>query len=226
MNNILVVGADRGIANAICKQLHARGEHVIAACMGEGECFGEGGVDTIGGIDVTSDAAVRKLVQGLHARNARLDWVLHVAGVLGLDELGKIDYGDMRRQFEINTLGPLRVVEACIPFVAQGSKIGIVTSRVGSLGDNGSGGMYAYRVSKAGANMVALNLHHDLSKRGVAVVALHPGMVATDLTKDYPGTFNYIQPEDAARGLIARMDELTLATSGEFRHANGDRLLW
>ena len=81
MNNILVVGADRGIANAICKQLHARGEHVIAACMGEGECFGEGGVDTIGGIDVTSDAAVRKLVQGLHARNARLDWVLHVAGV-------------------------------------------------------------------------------------------------------------------------------------------------
>lgn len=226
MNNILVVGADRGIANAICKQLHARGEHVIAACMGEGEGFGEGGVDTIGGIDVTSDAAVRKLVQGLHARNARLDWVLHVAGVLGLDELGKIDYGDMRRQFEINTLGPLRVVEACIPFVAQGSKIGIVTSRVGSLGDNGSGGMYAYRVSKAGANMVALNLHHDLSKRGVAVVALHPGMVATDLTKDYPGTFNYIQPEDAARGLIARMDELTLATSGEFRHANGDRLLW
>ena len=226
MNNILVVGADRGIANAICKQLHARGEHVIAACMGEGECFGEGGVDTIGGIDVTSDAAVRKLVQGLHARNARLDWVLHVAGVLGLDDLGKIDYGDMRRQFEINTLGPLRVVEACIPFVAQGSKIGIVTSRVGSLGDNGSGGMYAYRVSKAGANMVALNLHHDLSKRGVAVVALHPGMVATDLTKDYPGTFNYIQPEDAARGLIARMDELTLATSGEFRHANGDRLLW
>lgn len=226
MNNILVVGADRGIANAICKQLHARGEHVIAACMGEGEGFGEGGVDTIGGIDVTSDAAVRKLVQGLHARNARLDWVLHVAGVLGLDELGKIDYGDMRRQFEINTLGPLRVVEACIPFVAQGSKIGIVTSRVGSLGDNGSGGMYAYRVSKAGANMVALNLHHDLSKRGVAVVALHPGMVATDLTKDYPGNHAYIQPGEAAAGLVARMDELDLASSGQFRHAKGDRLVW
>jgi NAD(P)-dependent dehydrogenase (short-subunit alcohol dehydrogenase family) len=146
--------------------------------------------------------------------------------VLGLDELGAIDYDDMRRQFEINTLGPLRVVEACIPFVGSGSKVGIVTSRVGSLGDNGSGGMYAYRVSKAGANMVALNLHHDLSKRGIAVVALHPGMVATDLTKDYPGNFNYIQPEEAARGLIARMDELTTASSGQFRHANGDKLLW
>ena len=226
MNSILVVGADRGIANAICRQLHARGDRVIAACLGEGEGFAEGGIDSIGGIDVTSDAAVGKLVEGLHARSARLDWVLHVAGVLGLDELGKIDYDDMRRQFEINTLGPLRVAEACIPFVGPGSKLGIVTSRVGSLGDNGSGGMYAYRVSKAGANMVALNLHHDLNKRGMAVVALHPGMVATDLTRDYPGNFNYIQPEEAARGLIARMDELTPASSGQFRHANGDKLLW
>ena len=106
------------------------------------------------------------------------------------------------------------------------AKLGIVTSRVGSLGDNSSGGMYAYRVSKAAANMVALNLHHDLSKRSIAVVALHPGMVATDLTKDYPGTYNYIQPEDAARGLIARMDELALESSGQFRHANGDALIW
>ena len=226
MNSILVVGADRGIANAICRQLHARGDRVIAACLGEGEGFAEGGIDSIGGIDVTSDAAVGKLVEGLHARSARLDWVLHVAGVLGLDELGKIDYDDMRRQFEINTLGPLRVTEACVPFMRPGSKLGIVTSRVGSLGDNGSGGMYAYRVSKAGANMVALNLHHDLSKRGIAVVALHPGMVATDLTKNYPGNHNYIQPEDAARGLIARMDELTPESSGQFRHANGDKLLW
>jgi NAD(P)-dependent dehydrogenase (short-subunit alcohol dehydrogenase family) len=226
MNSILVVGADRGIANAICRQLDARGDRVIAACLNEGEGFAEGGVDTIGGVDVTSDAAVRKLVEGLLGRSARLDWVLHVAGVLGLDELGKIDYDDMRRQFEINTLGPLRVAEACIPFMGSGAKLGIVTSRVGSLGDNGSGGMYAYRVSKAGANMVALNLHHDLSKRGISVVALHPGMVATDLTKDYPGNFNYIQPEEAARGLIARMDELSPASSGQFRHANGDKLLW
>jgi NAD(P)-dependent dehydrogenase (short-subunit alcohol dehydrogenase family) len=226
MKNILVVGADRGIANAACLLLQARGERVIAACMGQGEGFGEGGVDTIGDIDVTSAEAVGNLVEALKTRRLQLDWLLHVAGVLGLDELGRIDYDDMRRQFEINTLGPLRVVEACTPFLGQGSKVGIVTSRVGSLSDNGSGGMYAYRVSKAGANMVSLNLHHDLSKRGIAVVALHPGMVATELTKNYPGNFNYIQPADAARGLIARMDELELSASGRFRHANGDNLPW
>jgi NAD(P)-dependent dehydrogenase (short-subunit alcohol dehydrogenase family) len=226
MSNILVVGADRGIANAITLQLSNRGDHVIAATLGPAEGFSPRGVDVIGGIDVTSDSAGPRLVEGLDRRKMKLDWVLHVAGVLGLDELGRIDYAEMRRQFEVNTLGPLRVVEACLPFLGKGSKVGIVTSRVGSLGDNTSGGMYAYRVSKAGANMVALNLHHDLSKRGIAVVALHPGMVATDLTKDYPGSHAYIKPEEAAAGLIARMDELELATSGQFRHAKGDQLAW
>ena len=226
MKNILVVGADRGIAYATCLQLQARGDRVIAACLGKGESFDGSGVDTISDINVTSAKVAEKLTAALSKRQVQLDWLLHVAGVLGLDELGKIDYDDMRRQFEINTLGPLRVIEACAPFLGQGSKVGIVTSRVGSLNDNGSGGMYAYRVSKAGANMVALNLHHDLGKRGIAVVALHPGMVATALTKDYPGTFNYIQPADAARGLIARMDELDLSSSGQFLHANGDKLPW
>lgn len=224
MLNILVVGADRGIANAACRQLAARGERVIAACLGEGEGFSEGGIDSIGSIDVTSAQAVSRLVEALDKRKLKLDWLLHVAGVLGLDELGRIDYDDMRRQYEINTLGPLRVVEACLPFLGSGAKVGIVTSRVGSLADNGSGGMYAYRVSKVGANMVALNLHHDLSKRGIAVVALHPGMVATELTRGVAGTF--IQPDEAAAGLIARMNELDLAGSGQFRHAKGDRLPW
>lgn len=224
MSLALVVGADRGIAHAICRQLAGRGDQVIAACLGEQSDLASLGIRVEPKVDVTSDAAVARLAERL--RGTRLDWLLHVAGVLGVDEFGAIDFGDMRRQFEINTLGPLRVVQALAGCLGAGSKVGIVTSRVGSLADNGSGGLYAYRVSKAGANMVALNLHHDLSKRGIAVVALHPGTVATDLTKGFPGNLNYIQPEEAAAGLIRRMDELTLASSGEFRHANGQKLPW
>jgi NAD(P)-dependent dehydrogenase (short-subunit alcohol dehydrogenase family) len=220
----LVVGADRGIAHAICRQLAARGDQVIAACLGPESDLARLGVRVETGIDVTSDQAVARLADRL--RGVRLDWLLHVAGVLGVDEFGAIDFDDMRRQFEINTLGPLRVAQALAGCLGAGSKVGIVTSRVGSLADNGSGGLYAYRVSKAGANMVALNLHHDLSKRGIAVVALHPGTVATDLTKNFPGNLTYIQPDEAAAGLIRRMDELTLASSGEFRHANGQKLPW
>jgi NAD(P)-dependent dehydrogenase (short-subunit alcohol dehydrogenase family) len=220
----LVVGADRGIANAVCRQLAARGDQVIAACLGEGADLLGRGMRVEAQVDVTSDEAVDRLAQ--HLRGIRLDWLLHVAGVLGIDEFGAVDFADMRRQFEINTVGPLRVVQALAQCLGAGSKVGIVTSRVGSLADNGSGGLYAYRISKAGANMVALNLHHDLSKRGIAVVALHPGTVATDLTKGFPGNLSYIQPEEAAAGLIRRMDELTLASSGEFRHANGQKLPW
>jgi NAD(P)-dependent dehydrogenase (short-subunit alcohol dehydrogenase family) len=227
MATILVVGADRGIAHAVALQLKARGDRVTAACLGGGEDLARENIDVEPRIDVTSDEDVARLAARLKARLERLDWVLHVAGVLGLDALGTIDFREMRRQLEINTLGPLRLAQAVLPLLGAGSKLGIVTSRVGSLADNASGGMYAYRVSKAGANMVALNLHHDLVKRGVAVVALHPGMVATELTKGYPGSHNYIQPAAAAAGLIRCMDELTLATSGQFRHAvTGEPLPW
>ncbi len=226
MATVLVVGADRGIANCIATQLHQRGDEVIAACLGDGEDLTRQGIRVEPEVDVTSDIAVRRLAGRLGASAARLDWLMHVAGVLGLDELGAIDYNDVRRQFEINAIGPLRTVEALRNLLTDDAKVGIVTSRVGSLGDNGSGGMYAYRMSKAAANMATLNLHHDLSPRGVSVLALHPGMVATDLTKDFPGNHAYIQPEEAATGLIRNMDELTIKTSGRFQHSNGEYLPW
>lgn len=225
MGTTLVVGADRGIAHALCLQLHARGEHVIAACLDDNPALRALGLRVETGVDVTSDAAVQALAQRLGREEIRLACLLHVAGVLGLDRLGEIDFDDMRRQFEINALGPLRVVQALLPCLAAGSKVGIVTSRVASLADNSSGGMYAYRVSKAAANMVGLNLHHDLQPRGIAVVLLHPGAVATQLTRDFPQQ-GFIAPEAAAAGLLRRIDELTPQTSGRFLHANGAELPW
>jgi 2-glutathionyl-2-methylbut-3-en-1-ol dehydrogenase len=226
MPTVLVVGADRGIAHSISRQLHERGDAVIAACLAGNDELATAGIRVEGGVDVTSQPSVDALAAKLTVEGAKIDVLVHVAGVLGLDELGSIDYDDVRRQFEINTIGPLRTVEALRDLLYEGSKVGIVTSRVGSLADNGSGGMYAYRVSKAGANMVALNLHHDLSKRGVSVLALHPGMVATALTKDYPGDYDYITPDQAAAGLIADLDALTQETSGRFQHSNGTFLPW
>ena len=226
MATCLVIGADRGIGLSICRQLAARGDTVVSVCLGRGEAYDGAGIDAITGIDVTSGDDIASMAAALAARSDRIDWLIHVAGVLGLDELGKLDFDDVRRQIEINTIGPLRAIEAALPYLAADAKVGIVTSRVGSLSDNGSGQMYAYRVSKAGANMVALNLHHDLSRRGIAVAALHPGMVATDLTRDIPGDFQYIAPDKAAAGLIRRMDILDLETSGRFWHANGEELAW
>jgi len=226
MATYLIIGADRGIGYSVCRQLSDRGDKVVSVCMGTGDAYSGTVIEVVPNIDVTSDSAIAEMAAALTARDETIDILIHVAGVLGLDELGKIDYDDVRRQFEINTIGPLRAVEAALPHLAPNAKIGVITSRVGSLSDNGSGQMYAYRISKAGANMVTLNLHHDLSERGIAVAALHPGMVATDLTKDFPGDFDYITPDEAAEGLLHRMDMLSLETSGRFWHANGEELAW
>lgn len=226
MSTAVVIGADRGIAHEIARQLHERGDTVIAACVTGNDALVAAGVTVEGGVDVTSQDAVDKFAAKLGEQGVTIDALYHVAGVMWLDELGSIDYDRFTKQFEINTIGPLRTVEALRDLLGAGSKVGIVTSRVGSLVDNSSGGMYSYRISKAAANMVALNLHHDLAKRGISVLALHPGMVATDLTKDFPGDHAYIQPDQAAAGLIANIDALTAETSGKFQHSNGQFLDW
>ena len=151
-----------------------------------------------------------------------IDVIINNAGILRRDNaLGEIDYESMLEQYRVNTLGPLRVTEALRDNLTEGSKVAIVTSRVGSIEDNSSGGNYGYRASKAAVNMVGTNLMHELKPRGIAVVLLHPGLVATDTTG---GTG--IEPSDSARGLIQRIDELSTATSGGFWHAEGYELPW
>jgi NAD(P)-dependent dehydrogenase (short-subunit alcohol dehydrogenase family) len=222
----VVVGADKGIGLEIVKALAARAEQdVVAVCLGDGKEAAPHAT-VIDGVNVTSGADVARMAAQLRERFNTIDTLFHISGIMSMDILGELDFEQAKREFDVNALGPLRTVEACLKLLAEGSKVGIVTSRIGSLSDNSSGGQYAYRLSKVAANMAGLNLHHDLSKRGIAVRMLHPGMVKTDLVKIYPGEFNYITPAEAAAGLIARMDELTLASSGEFRHANGELLPW
>jgi NAD(P)-dependent dehydrogenase (short-subunit alcohol dehydrogenase family) len=93
---------------------------------------------------------------------------------------------------------------------------------MGSIGDNTSGSHYGYRMSKAALNIAGVSLAKDLAPRGVAVAILHPGMVKTDMIAGH----GQVEPLDAARGLVARLDALTLETSGGFWHANGERLPW
>lgn len=224
MSVVFVTGCDKGIGRAMALQLHERGDTVIAACLGDSEELRSKGIQVEPNIDVCDDAAVKAMAKRLKDAGTKIDALIHVSGVLGVDKFGEIDYDDVRRQFEINTIGPLRVVESLADCLDDGSRVGIVTSRVGSLADNGSGGLYAYRVSKCAANMVGVNLYHDLKGRGVAVVLLHPGMVNTDLTRGFDGDF--IEPEESAAGLIKIVDNAKIGDGPEFRHTNGELLPW
>ena len=223
----VVTGADRGIGEALCIELSARGDQVIAVCLKDSEELRARGIEVAPGIDVTSDAAVARLVAQVGDRP--LDVLIHNAGLVIEGALGAFDFAAFQSEYAVNALGPLRVTQALLPRLGEGAKIGIITSRVGSLGENMSGGLYGYRMSKAAGNMAGLCLARDLKSRGIAVICLHPGSVRTEMTRGLTDTAvmgTLVDPIVAARGLIARIDELNLENSGSFRHANGETLPW
>src|SRR6185369_1921999 len=138
------------------------------------------GVRVEAGLDVTSDRALSDLAGRL--RGVHVDVLIANAGILRDDALEDVDLGEAREQIEVNALSALRTVKALLPNLAKGSKIGLITSRMGSIADNSSGGYYGYRMSKAALNAAGVSLAHDLKARGIAVVMLHPGPVRTEMT--------------------------------------------
>ena len=223
MQTILITGANRGIGLALSQHYQARGDRVVAVCRRSSAELDACGAQVESGIDVSDDTAVAVLAERL--AGMRFDVLVLNAGVLARDELGQIGgdgFDAMRHQFEVNALGPLRVAQALLEHLADGARIGIITSRMGSMADNGSGGYYGYRASKAAVNAIGRSLAMDLRPRGVAVFLLHPGFVATDMV----GGRGEVSPEHAASQLIQRLDTLTLNETGTFWHANGTELPW
>jgi len=219
MAHWLVTGSNRGIGLELCRQLAARGETVIAVCRSTSEELEHLGVRVESGIELTDEAAIADLVQRL--AGIELAGMILNAGILEGDGLDSVSAASVRRQFDANALAPLLLSRALLGNLSRGSKLALITSRMGSIDDNGSGGYYGYRMSKTALNMAGRSLAIDLQPRGIAVAILHPGMVATRMVG-----FAGIPPAEAARGLLTRIDALSLATSGSFWHANGEPLPW
>lgn len=220
MATALVTGANRGIGLSFVKLLKARGDHVVAACRRESPELDELGAEVASGVDVTSDKSLNLLAEKLKGR--RLDLLINNAGLLSHEAFPKLDFAAIQRQMEVNAYGPLRVTAKLADLLGPGSKVALITSRMGSIADNGSGGYYGYRMSKAALNAAGKSLSIDLAASGVAVAILHPGYVKTDMT----GHGGNVAPDDAARDLLKLIDALSLETSGSFWHANGEILPW
>ncbi|TGG95328.1 SDR family oxidoreductase [Natronospirillum operosum] len=216
----LITGANRGIGLALATQLATEGWQVIGVCRQSSDELDATAERVITALDVTRPEDVQRLIDELGA--TRLDLLINNAGLLEDNVLGEIDYDSLRRMMEINAYAPLRVTEALLDHLNKGAKVGLITSRMGSIADNDSGGRYGYRASKAALNAFGKSLAVDLQPRGIAVALLHPGYVKTRMV-NFGGM---ITPEEAARGILQRLQALTVDNSGTFWHSNGEELPW
>jgi len=220
MPNAIVTGANRGIGLEFCRVLADRGYSVSALCRQSSAELQTLPVNVHDGYDVTDAAAVAAYAEKLAP--ASIDLLINNAGILRSESLSSMDFDSMRQQFEVNALGPLRVTHSLIPALKRGAKIALITSRMGSIADNESGGRYGYRMSKAALNIAGVSLAKDLEALDIAVAILHPGYVRTDMT-NHSGI---IEPQESVAGLLERIDQLTMETSGSFWHTNGELLPW
>ncbi|MCK4492417.1 MAG: SDR family oxidoreductase [Methylococcales bacterium] len=220
---VLITGSNRGIGLALCQQLKHKGFHVIATCRQRSKALVALEVEIIENVDVSDQKSLLTLAKHLSGR--KLNWLINNAGIangISMDHLDEDSIISCKRMFEVNSLGTLLTTQALLDTMSEGSKVGIITSRMGSMDDNDSGGSYGYRMSKAAVNAVGKSLSVDLKPQGIAVAILHPGWVKTDMT-NHSGL---MEVDESALGLIARMEALTLENTGSFWHSNGELLPW
>ena len=221
MVTYLITGANRGIGLEFCRQLKQRGDHVIAVCREVSEELLELDVSIETGIDITSDTDINGLIKKINGQ--KIDVLINNAGIIERVTLDNLDINSIRQQFEVNAIAPLRFTNTLLPNLTTGSKIILMTSRMGSIEDNTSGSSYGYRMSKVALCMAGKSLSVDLKPKNIAVAILHPGLVKTRMTNFTP---NGITPEKSVKGLIARIDQLNLENTGTFWHSNGEILPW
>ncbi len=217
----LITGANRGIGLELVKQLKNRGESVIATCRSTSTELNALSVRVEAGIDITSSESVIKLRDSL--KDTKIDVLIQNAGIAEFNSLSNLDPQSIVDQFKVNALSPLCFVQTMLNHLSKSAKIALISSRMGSIEDNSSGGSYGYRMSKVALCMAGKSLAVDLKPKDISVAILHPGLVSTRMTGF---TANGIHPKESVKGLIERIDELTLDNTGTFWHSNGEILPW
>jgi NAD(P)-dependent dehydrogenase (short-subunit alcohol dehydrogenase family) len=227
---VLVSGANRGLGLEFVRQYAADGWKVYAACRDPRKAAelgrlaaGNGRIEVLA-MDVANGASVAAAAGRI--AGAPIDLLVNNAGVGSPkgQKLGSLDYAAWARVLDINTLGPVRVTEAFLPNLERGGgkKVVTITSKMGSIDDNGSGGSYAYRTSKTAVNMAVKSLSIDLAPRGITCIVVHPGWVRTDMG----GPSGLISPEESISGIRRVIARLTPADAGGFFNYDGKPIAW
>lgn len=232
MPSVLITGANRGLGLEFAKQ-YGEADWLVMACCRDPEKARElkalaeafQGRLSVHPLDVRLPESVSTLAGAL--RGQPLDILLNNAGIYGderHDDFGRIDYDRWAETFSVNVMGPMRMAEAFLDNVSRSQRkiIACVSSRMGSVADNTSGGSYLYRSSKAALNAIVKSLSVDLREKGITVVALHPGWVSTDMGGPNAPT----RPQESIQGLRKVLEGLKVADSGKFLSHDGSEVPW
>ncbi|NQZ56675.1 MAG: SDR family oxidoreductase [Lentisphaeraceae bacterium] len=218
--NVVLTGANRGIGLALVQQYLADDYQVWATCRQTSSELTQTQARVIEDIDLSTVDFPKKLQAAL--KGVQIDLLINNAGIFQNEMLGNIDYEALQKQFTVNAIAPLKVTEALLPQLNTNAKIALITSRMGSIGDNTSGGYYGYRMSKTALNSAGQSLAQDLKEQGISLAILHPGFVQTDMV----GHQGDISTETAATRLKQVIENLSLENTGTFWHSNGSELPW
>jgi NAD(P)-dependent dehydrogenase (short-subunit alcohol dehydrogenase family) len=226
----LVTGANRGLGLEFVRQLLARGDRVVATCRHPGKATA---LNPLAGefpgrlhvlpLDVADPKSIAELARELPLVCATLDLLVNGAGVLHSGErFGSVSAATLDDSFRTNARGPLLLVQALAPLLADGARVANITSELGSIAALTRFGTPSYNISKAAQNMVTALLAKALAARGIIVLALHPGWVQTDMG----GSGATLAPAQSVQGLLQVIDGATLQSSGQFFDWHGDALSW
>lgn len=229
-NTILITGSNRGIGLELVKQYAGAGWHVYACCRQPDRAKALAAIAansnqvSIHILDVKDTDQIRSLATEL--KEVAIDILFNNAGVYGQDDayFGNTDEAQWLECFRVNTIAPMKMMEAFVDNVAASKYklIATMSSKMGSIADNSSGGSYAYRSSKAAVNAVMKSAAIDLQPKGIKVTVLHPGWVLTDMG----GPNAEITVEECVKNLRRNLDAVTLENSGTFFEIDGSVIPW
>ncbi|MCP4949594.1 MAG: SDR family NAD(P)-dependent oxidoreductase, partial [Aestuariibacter sp.] len=177
--NVVITGANRGIGLAMTQQFVTAGHRVYGLCRNVSDALADSGATVIDGVDVGNPDTLPGSLSAL--KDVSIDLLINNAGVLANERIDEWQPNTIDYQFRVNAMGPLLVTQCLLDNLQDGAKVALITSRMGSMADNGSGGYYGYRMSKAALNAAGVSMARDLAPRGVAVGLFHPGFVQTDM---------------------------------------------
>jgi NAD(P)-dependent dehydrogenase (short-subunit alcohol dehydrogenase family) len=228
MKTVFISGANRGLGLEFARQYAAAGWQVLGGCRDPERADALRALPNTRAItlDVSNARSIENAA--IQTGGQQIDLLINNAGIYGT-ALGDSGQTLAEQDIEIwmgvlraNVLGVFELTRALLPLIPSGGMVAIMSSRLGSIAENRDGGMYAYRSSKTAVNMVGRSLAQDLKPRGVTVVMLHPGWVATDMG----GANAPVKPADSVAGLRKVLDGVTPDSTGRFLAWDGAELPW